>query len=167
MVETVRKVSYVLLAAMMVMLTITMVLKIARTMVLQIKVIIMMVTLAIVIYLLVKMDLSSLRSGLLLDIARNALPVPLVGIHQTILLNAWSVQQENIRLRGLVFAEIVQPVTFHLKMQENAVFALLVDIVQKDHQIAHNAHRRNILIRDHRVVLVAVQTDIIIKYFKS
>ena len=88
MVETVRKVSYVLLAAMMVMVTTTMVLKIARTMVLQIKVIIMMVTLAIVIYLLVKMDLSSLRFGLLLDIAKNARLVPLVGIHQTILLIA-------------------------------------------------------------------------------
>merc|ERR1719164_234084 len=108
---------------MMVMVTIIMVLKIARTKILQIKFIIMMVTLAIVIYLLVKMDLNSLRSGLLLDIAKNARLVPLVGIHQTILLTAWNVRQENIRLLDLVFAKIVQPVTIQWKMQENAVFA--------------------------------------------
>ena len=52
-------------------------------------------------------------------------------------------------------------------MLGTAVFALLVDIVQKDHQIAHNALRRNILIPDHRVVLVAVQTDIMIIFLKS
>ena len=52
-------------------------------------------------------------------------------------------------------------------MLATVIFALLVDIVQKDHQIAHNARRLNILILGHLVVLVVVQTDIMIKYFKS
>ena len=51
-------------------------------------------------------------------------------------------------------------------MLPTAVFALLVDIVLKDRQIVHNVHHRSILIRDHRVVLVVVQTDIMIVFLK-
>ena len=50
-------------------------------------------------------------------------------------------------------------------MPPTAVFALLVDIVMKDRQIVHNVHHRSILIRDHRVVRVVVQTDIMIIFF--
>ena len=49
-------------------------------------------------------------------------------------------------------------------MLPSAVFALQVDIVQKDHQIVHSVHRQSFLLRDHQVVRVAVQTDIMILF---